>query len=237
MKNFRNTVSVVAALLCFAVIRTGFAQQVVISEVSSVQSDRLLQRPAGAPPRLGNMPAWHEPQFVEPSFWKSGTGPFGFGYSVATNVSTVVLNKTPSLYLRRSFSATAAQVASGVQVELLINYDDGFVAFLNGVEVARRNTGAAGSYTWHDQAAFNAKAAGAVETIPLGLAGTLLREGANVLAIQVHNSDVSNTQFFCSATLRLGGGTPQSLVLPNNIWRWFAGTQAPSGGLYDGSSE
>lgn len=233
MNIYRNTLRVVAALLCSAVISSGLAQQIVINEVSSVQNDRLLQRPPGMPPRLGNLPAWYDRDFSEPLFWKTARGPFGFGYSQPTNVSAAMLNKTPSLYLRRSFAATAEQVASGAQVELLINYDDGFVAFLNGVEVARRNTGAAGSYTWHDQTAFNVKPAGAVETIQLGLAGTFLREGANVLAIQIHNNEVNDGRLYCAATLRIGGATPQNLVLAGDLWSWFAGTHAPSGGLYD----
>ncbi len=229
----RNTLCVVAALLCFAVISSGSAQQVVINEVSSVQNDRLLQRPPGAPPRLGNMPAWHELDFAVPSYWQNGPGPLGFGYTQATNVSGAMLNKTPSLYLRRSFSVSAAQASSAAQVELVIDYDDGFVAYLNGVEIARRNTGAVGSYTWHDQPAFNNKPAGSPETIQLGAASTLLRSGANVLAIQVHNSTEGNGQLFCSATLRIAGGSSQNLVIPGDSWSWFAGTHAPSGGLYD----
>ncbi len=235
MNLFRNTFGPVAALLCFAVIPSGLGQQVVINEISSVQNDRLLQRPPGAPPRLGNLPAWHERDFTVPSFWRSAPGPYGFGYAQATNVSAAMVNRTPSLYLRRSFSATAVQASSGAPVELVIDYDDGFVAYLNGVEVARRNTGATGSYTWHDQPAFNAKLAGSTETIQIGAANGLLRDGVNVLAIQVHNSDVENGQLFCAATLRIGGAAPQNLVLPGDVWNWFAGTYAPSGGLYDAS--
>lgn len=233
MNMFRNTLRVVAALLCFAVVPSVFAQQVVINEVSSVQNDRLLQRPPGLPPRLGNLPAWYELDFSLPPFWRSGAGPHGFGYTQVTNVSGAMLNKTPALYLRRLFNATTAQAANGAQVELMINYDDGFVAYLNGVEVARRNTGAVGSYTWHDQPAFNTKPAGSVETIQIGSASTLLRDGTNVLAIQVHNSDVSDGRLFCSATLRIAGAPSQNLVVPGDSWNWFAGTVAPSGGLYD----
>lgn len=224
----------VAAWLCFGVLSSAFAQEIIINEISSAQNNRLLQRPPGAPPRLGNLPAWHELDFAVPSFWQSAPGPHGFGYTQATNVRGAMVNKTPSLYLRRSFSATAVQATSDAQLELIIDYDYGFVAYLNGVEVARRNTGAIGSYTWHDQPAFNVQMnAGAPETIPLGAASSLLREGANVLAIQVHNMSVKNERLFCSATLHIASATPQLLVIPEHTWDWFAGISPPSGGLYD----
>jgi hypothetical protein len=206
---------------------------VVINEISSVQSDRLVQRPPGAPPKLGNLPAWHELGFSVPAWWQSAPGSFGFGGTQTTNVQSAVQNKTPVLYMRRDFTLSAAQATSAQPLELVIDYADGFVAFLNGVEVARRNTGAAGSYPWHHQVAFNVKPAGTPETIALGTASGLLRTGANVLAIQVHNNDIADGTLFCSATLRIGGATPQDLVLPSNTWSWFAGVYAPSGGLYD----
>ena len=223
------------AFLLAASMATQAPAQVIINEVSAVQSERLLQHPAGAPPKLGALAAWHELAFATPAWWGSGAGPIGFGYSQATNVQTAMQNKTPSLYLRREFSLTAAQAGSTQPLELLIDYDDGFVAYLNGVEVARRNTGAVGSFAWHSQPAFNAKAAGTAETISLGTASGLLRSGANVLAIQVHNSNAADSRLLCSATLRLGGASPTSLVLPGDVWRWFAGIYEPSGGLYDGT--
>ncbi len=223
------------AILLTALLAVGARGEVVINEVSAVQSERLLQHPVGAPPKLGALPAWHELAFAIPSWWGSGAGPIGFGYTQATNVQTAVQNKTPVLYLRREFSLSAAQAASAQSLELLLDYDDGFVAYLNGVEIARRNTGAAGSFAWHHQPAFNVKAAGAAETFALGSASGLLRTGANVLAIQVHNSNLADSRLFCSATLRLAGATPTNLVLPGDAWRWFAGTQEPAGGLYDGT--
>lgn len=207
--------------------------QVVINEISSVQSDRLLQKTSTGLKKLGNLPAWHELDFTVPGWWQAGPGPHGFGYTQGTNVQAAVQNLTPVLYVRRDFTLNAAQAGSGEQVQLLINYDDGFIAYLNGVEVARRNTGAVGSYGWHHQEAFNTHAAGVAETIDLGVGSGLLRNGANVLAIQVHNSQIGNGQLRCEATLQLGGASPQTLVASNDVWTWFPGTHEPSGGLYD----
>lgn len=221
-------------LLCVTLAGSASAE-VIINEVSAVQSDRLLQHQAGGLPKLGCLPAWYELDFTVPSWWQNSAGPFGFGYSQTTNLQAAMLNKTPVVYMRRDFTPSAAQLDSADPLELLINYDDGFVAYLNGVEVARRTTGAAGSFAWHDQEAFNAKTAGTTETISLGSAKSLLRAGTNTLAVQVHNNTISDSRLFCSATLRIGGTAPVVLVAPSTTWRWFAGIVEPAGGVYDGT--
>src|SRR5690606_20197455 len=134
----------------------------------------------------------------------------------------------PVLYLRREFSLSAAQASSNLPLELLLDYDDGFVAYVNGREVARANSGAPGSHVWHEQPAFHARAGGTAETIGLGQANTHLRAGTNVLAIQILNSSVGDGDLRCAATLRLGGGAPQNLVVPTDAWQWFAGIHEPS---------
>ena len=226
----RGTFPLIAACLAF-LLGTVAAQNVFINEVSSVQSDRRLQYPAGALPKLGALPRWHEAGFATPSWWQSGAGPFGFGYTQTTNLQTPMLGKTPVVYLRREFTVSGANAGSTLPLELLINYDDGFVAYLNGQEIARRNTGAAGTFAWHTQEAFNVKTAAGAETIALGAANTKLLTGTNVLAIQVHNSDVANGQFRCDATLRINGGA--TLVASTDTWNYFPGTHEPAGGLYD----
>jgi hypothetical protein len=226
-----RTILILAAWL--GLVRFAEAQSVVINEVSSVQSDRLLQYPAGALPRLGAMPRWHDLDFVTPGWWQTGAGPFGFGYTQTTNLASAMVNKTPVVYLRREFTLTATAAGSTQPLELVIDYDDGFVAYLNGKEIARRNTGAQGSFAWHTQVAFNTKTAGGAETITLGAANTLLRTGANVLAIQVHNSAIENGQLRCDPVLRISGLIV--LVASSDSWRYFAGTHEPAGGVYDGA--
>ena len=122
-----------------------------------------------------------------------------------------------SLYLRKEITLTAAQAALTDPAELLINYDDGIVIYINGVELARRNVGPAGTFVYHDQPAFNRHDASAAETITLGATNAVLHEGVNTIAIQVQNNafaeggtDIPATapgggRFRCDATLRIGG--------------------------------
>lgn len=226
----KRTVTSLLALI--AIIPAQLTAQVTINEVSSVQSDRLLKYPIGGLPSLGALPAWYTAEYGIPSWWSGGVGPIGFGASQATSVASMQ-GSTPVLYLKRQFTVTPSQAASASALELVIDYADGFVAYLNGKEVARRNTGAVGTFAWHNQQAFNGHGAGTPETISLGVTSTLLSAGTNVLAIQVHNNDVDDGQLYCSATLRIGGTVPTNLVNPGDSWYYFAGNYEPAGGLYD----
>ena len=72
------------------------------------------------------------------SLWTQGPGPHGQGLAgMGTTVSGVVGN-TPSLYAHR-LNASAADAADAKSLQLLVDYDDSFVAYINGVEVARAN--------------------------------------------------------------------------------------------------
>ena len=65
-----------------------------------------------------------------------GIGNSGFGFS-DNDDNTVIPNGTIAVYLRKNFTI---QNANDIDRLLLdIDYDDGFVAYINGVEVARAN--------------------------------------------------------------------------------------------------
>jgi hypothetical protein len=90
-----------------------------------------------------------------------------------------------SVFMRRAFTVT--QPASLTQLTLEMGYQDGFVAYLNGVEVARRGLGAPGSPVSYDSLATDHEA-GTPEVIDLSSHITDLVAGTNVLAIQVHRA-------------------------------------------------
>jgi len=223
------------------------AQSVVINELSATQSDRVLQFPAGGAPRLGPLgQRWCDPGPLPDGFSATGIGPFGFGVGgEGTNLSSRMLGSYVGLYLRKEITVTAAQAASTEPLELLANYADGLLICVNGVEVARRNLGAAGSFVYHDQTAYNLHEAGTTETISLGAANTRLVEGVNVIAIQCQNNAkaeggfdppataTGGGRFRCETTLRIGGAAPQVLIAPNAAWHYMVGVHEPDGGLLD----
>lgn len=208
------------------------AGQVVINELAATHSDRLLVREEGTYPRVGSTISWQGEGYNDTN-WSSGDGPFGFGTSVnlGTDVSAEIENLTPSLYLRKRFNVSAANAASNAVLQLNIRYNDGFIAFLNGVEVARRNMGFPGMFAYRDQPAYLSHNSNTVSTLELGVASFLLQEGENLLCIQVHNESASGEgDLLLDADLRLSGAT---IVDGGSTWRYFGGLAEPSGGLID----
>ena len=136
----------------------------MINEISAANSDRQLRRTADGYPVLGTTPPWYADAFDD-SHWKESKGPFGFGsfsgVSLGLNVSGLMQGRVPSLYVRKAFAVTASQASSTARLELVTRFNDGFIAFLNGVEVARRNMGNPGMYAYCDQTAFNTNFPGA----------------------------------------------------------------------------
>ena len=230
----RLAVFLVALGFCSAFPAGG---QVVINEVVAANSDRQLQRSGSLYPRVGTSAQWWEGAYDD-SLWKTGNGPFGFGsfsgVTLGVNLSSTMQNKLTALYVRKAFNVTAGQAASTNQLQLVTRFNDGFIAFVNGVEVARRNMGNPGMYAYRDQTAFNTNLPPCPAiTLDLGAASNRLWAGTNTLCIQTHNQLVTSTDFLSMADLRIGGAAATSLVTNNTSWRYFAGMAEPSGGLID----
>src|SRR6266508_3967098 len=74
---------------------------------------------------------------------------------------------------------------------LRLDYDDGFVAYLNGAEVARRGFDSNATVNFDTVAHVNGQMLG--EEIDLSSFTNLLVAGDNVLAIELHNSSLQDT--------------------------------------------
>ncbi|MBL7219448.1 MAG: lamin tail domain-containing protein [Phycisphaerae bacterium] len=120
---------------------------------------------------------------------------------IATDVGEgKMLGVNPSLWTRIEF--TGSEELSGMEtLALSMMYDDGFVAYLNGVQVAQRNEPV--TLAWNSSAAAVHPDSEAVvyEEIDLTPHLGLLREGANVLAIHGLNFGVSDSDFLISPKL------------------------------------
>lgn len=144
--------------------------------------------------------------------WASGPG--GIGYGDGDDGTTI--NPVISVYLRLNFNLVdTSNVSWGI---LHVDYDDAFVAYLNGHEIARSNIGTAGvrpSYSTPALADHEARmyTGGMPERfiIHKDTLKKYMTSGSNVLALQVHNksagsSDLSSTTFF-SVGIRNAGLT------------------------------
>lgn len=151
--------------------------------------------PAGTP-----AVAWRQADFDD-SAWE--TGPAGFGYGDGDDATLLddMQGRYLAVYIRKDFTLDAFDETA--RVELTIDYDDGFVAYLNGREVARRSM-PAGEAVYTTPALSHE--AGTPEILVLGNAGDLLRPGRNVLAIEGHNSSLTSGDFSLIPSLRVVSG-------------------------------
>jgi hypothetical protein len=220
---------------------------VVINEIMAAASARLLQYDSGGVPQVGTGTRWYQPAF-EDAAWESGVGPFGYGAvsnsptPIATQLATSVQYLTPTVYFRRKFNVSAADQARAEQVQLVVDYNDGFVAYLNGVEIARRNGGPVNKFIYHDQPAYNREVftgtqaiptTATHEQLPIGLANARLVTGENVLAIHALNADPFDSTFYLKADLTIPTAPAVALVNYNDSWKYFPGVVEPSGNVYD----
>jgi len=130
--------------------------------------------------------AWRDFLFDDTS-WSRGNSPFGKGYS---HTATAISSDT--IAARYTFSLTQLEIDDLRQVRLDIDYDDGFVAYLNGTEVVRDHVGVQGhNPTWSESATDNHDGVlqwnGAPPNFRVDSFASLLRVGVNVLAIETHN--------------------------------------------------
>src|SRR5690606_17618319 len=152
---------------------------------------------------------WTQADFDD-SGWLIGAAGFGYGDSDDATIlsdmrrrsddpATPVDEAQPgyaSVFIRKKF--TIEDPALIDDLILRIDYDDGFAAFLNGVNVARRNVP---STTLYNTLASGSHEAGDPEEIDLSNRKNLLRAGENVLAIQGHNNSLDSSDFTLTPAL------------------------------------
>jgi len=144
---------------------------------------------------LPNQPVdqnWTELSFDDSS-WIVGRS--GFGYGDNDDRTEIPLG-TSSVYIRKKFNI--AKVESASSILLHIDYDDAFVAYINGVEIARANIDGfppsydEGTFTDHEAVLYEN---GFPESFFSNNLSDFLVEGENVLTIQGHNISETSSDF------------------------------------------
>ena len=165
---------------------------------------------------------WNSPTFNDNN-WKKGRGSIGYG----DEDDLTIIPPTYALYMRHRF-----EIVDISEIEVLIfqaDYDDGYVAYLNGVEVARANVEGnppnfdTDTPTDHEATLYQFNHVESV-FIEKEKWESILVEGENVLSIQVHNkfgpeSSDMTANFFLSAGInnesRHYRSTPSWFSLPS----------------------
>ncbi len=156
------------------------------------------------------------------SEWNNGISGFGYGDD---DDQTQLTNPSISVYLRKVFEVVDIEAID--QALFHMDYDDGFVAYFNGIEIARDQISG-------NPPAFNQTAEGLHEALlyrnltppSFSLDVDLLRTGENILAVEVHNESNTSSDFTAIPFLSFGINNQSNDY--RNTPDWF---QAPGEGV------
>lgn len=150
--------------------------------------------------------------------WPQGQGGFGYG----DDDDRTIISSTLSVFIRKKFNITNRDK---IQDALLhVDYDDGFIAYLNGEEIARSTMPAGnvafnqGSNGLHEALLFQGQAPEGF-LIRADRLASLLVPGENTLAVQVHNDNIGSSDLSSRVFLSVGITEDVPLTyLPTPSW-------------------
>ena len=172
---------------------------------------------------IGNL--WKETQTFDDSTWDLCEGsPGGIGYErssgyeqlISFDLEEQMYAGNTTCYIRIPFTYVESSDVFDFMT-LKVKYDDGFIAYLNGTEVVRRNF--SGTPTWNSNASTTHSDSEAVEFESIDISAFLgnLRRGSNLLAIQGLNVSNTSSDLLFSVELIAGQGAITGVggILPN----------------------
>ncbi len=178
--------------------------------------------------------AWRAVGFAEDGSWlRSGGGaPFGYGEIVDTELGDMVPNPPlvagySGIHLRHRFALSGPL---GGALKLRVFNDDGFIAWINGVEVARFGL-AAGEAVSSERFADRSHEYAVPDEVVIAAPNSLLNigtptaPGENVLAIHALNNSFASSDFYIDAELGFPGssrGASPSPGAANSVWATHA---------------
>jgi spore coat protein CotH len=173
----------------------------LFSNLNTGRLDSARYLPASSEPDA----AWFTPGFNDKS-WKKDVAALGFGYGPSGYIK--IDSTAKSLYSR--FSFTVADKAKIKYLNFYCDYDDGYIAYLNGVEIARVNVDKSVPFPPYDAVATRSHAS----ELLLGLTSPVLGiyldstflsnnlvDGDNIFAVHVINDSIGNDLFFFPSIL------------------------------------
>ena len=163
---------------------------------------------------------WNK-EYFDDNNWNEGPGGFGYG----DGDDGTIIDQTLSVYFRATFNVEEKTKLKRALISA--DYDDGFIAYLNGIEVARSyNLPEPGTFvpfdfvTYYDHEAlfYNGDLPESIMIDSLSL-DSILIYGLNVFAVQVHN--VSETSSDLSGNFYLTFGVSDGSQFFSEPPSWF----------------
>lgn len=159
---------------------------------------------------------WYTVDFVDTT-WQKGIGGFGYG----DEDDNTVLPKVPSVFIRKKF--TIIDLAAIERAIFHIDYDDGFVAWINGIEIAR--AGLSSTYPAYNEYAESHEAqmynggSPSSHILKKDFIQSTFIQGENLLAVQVNNSSGISSDL--SAIVFLSAAITDTSHHYKNTPEWF----------------
>jgi type 1 glutamine amidotransferase len=158
---------------------------------------------------------WRANNFLD-ALWPLGRAQLGYGDGdEATVIRADRTNGTRIIttYFRKTFFAT--NIAAVTNLELRVLRDDGAIVYLNGVEVFRNNM-PVGTVDSSTTAITAINGADEMRWISTNINRSVLVEGTNVFAVEIHQSGVSSTDVSFDLGLSALGFSPPDLSVDSS---------------------
>ncbi len=167
---------------------------------------------------------WNTEFDFDETGWHSTSGlPGGIGYDLSSDYLPFIsydvqsemygAGKNTSCFIRIKFDLPPESFGNIKSLILSVNYDDGFVAYLNGAKVASSNSPS--DLAWNSNATANHEA-GEFEDFDLVGHINLLKEKDNLLAIHALNVSLTSSDFLILPKLTITGNSSDG-ISPNAI--------------------
>jgi hypothetical protein len=161
------------------------------------------------------------------SSWSNGLAQLGYGDGDERTIvrgNRADTTRIITTYFRHAFALSDASIYTNLALRLL--RDDGGVVYLNGTEIFRSPSMPAGPIAFDTLALSPTPPDNTVDLATVNSALPLLRNGANVIAVEIHQQALTSTDISFDFELRgvansgaSGGNLPPSVALtgpPNN---------------------
>jgi len=146
----------------------------------------------------GLTPGWIQPGFNDAA-WEQGAAPLHYGDGTGGTFLLDMQNNYSTVYMRSRFFAENLEFLE--EVTLTFDYDDGFIIWINGTEVLRRN--APQNPTSESFAPENHES-GTSEFVGFDAGDLPLVEGENVLAVMGFNVSLESSDFYFDLDISAG---------------------------------
>ena len=151
-----------------------------------------------------SLPAdWMTPAFIDQG-WSQGNAPFRYGDGTGGVLLSDMINSYSTLYMRSTFNAFSVDRIKDIRFR--VNYDDGFVIWINGTEVMRRNAPATLSPTAFAPANHES---GTFELFTIDSTDVPLVEGTNLICIQAFNITLNSSDFYFDLSINAELSMPE----------------------------